>query len=720
MSVAFCSQAFTRNLYKGLVEIKVEKITDLPDDDNGAESLLTGGGVDAYLLVAAIEGQWTEDVRLIEKEAYNDGVVGLVGAAHVGRSRTAWANVNENKSKNAKRKDGQALAYHIKSSWGSGGQAIFDDEPSFYLYVQEPAKVRLVFTVMDDDIVGDGDPVGSAHRKLTELIPTAAFTGKTLIDKLKANVIEKYKRGEVQDLDELLPDDLGLNEMWDGEIKLTSKPRIKDKKGNMAIGVAAGAVIAGPVGAAAGAFLSQMYEGQVRGRIKLKVRYLPIPPVDVARREYVVRGGLPGIEWGQMYNMLIRRQVNGNSGTLEHLAVTDLEHCFFINHDETGACCAVYRSLEKKIIVISFRGTCAPKDLITDATILQDAWVEGEDVTNREIAKVHAGFRNSLNSISRRLKELVLATPARNDDISQYDMLVTGHSLGGALATLFTLDIAEYGIDAGRALPQLKESDDWWKSIATTLMGDNAKSSFKPPPPPRPKTLRMYNFGSPRVGNSALAAKFSQLQQDGFINEAYRIVNGDDLVARNPRTINALAFGNIGYEHCASTVLISSSDTNDNEEGNPVINPRIWIEGESDDQKCPVRDGTPLTSPLADGSLLSDISNAMKESFASKSEQEKKNVVEDYAANIRNLATRIGDRIQNVSATDLTSVLGINKNFTEREVRMIKSIMEGKALAHHMEDEYYSAMGRASGFLAKPGEELEHIVQESSPHDFSK
>ena len=299
-------------------------------------------------------------------------------------------------------------------------------------------------------------------------------------------------------------------------------------------------------------------------------------------------------------------------------------------------------------------------------------------------------------------------------------MLVTGHSLGGALATLFTLDIAEYGIDAGRALPQLKESDDWWKSIATTLMGDNAMSSFKPPPPPRPKTLRMYNFGSPRVGNSALAAKFSQLQQDGFINEAYRIVNGDDLVARNPRTINALAFGNIGYEHCASTVLISSSDTNDNEEGNPVINPRIWIEGESDDQKCPVRDGTPLTSPLADGSLLSDISNAMKESFASKSEQEKKNVVEDYAANIRNLATRIGDRIQNVSATDLTSVLGINKNFTEREVRMIKSIMEGKALAHHMEDEYYSAMGRASGFLAKPGEELEHIVQESSPHDFSK
>ena len=43
--------------------------------------------------------------------------------------------------------------------------------------------------------------------------------------------------------------------------------------------------------------------------------------------------------------------------------------------------------------MISFRGTCAPKDLITDATITQDAWVEGEDVNRQDIAKAHAGFR---------------------------------------------------------------------------------------------------------------------------------------------------------------------------------------------------------------------------------------------------------------------------------------------------------------------------------------
>jgi hypothetical protein len=301
---------------------------------------------------------------------------------------------------------------------------------------------------------------------------------------------------------------------------------------------------------------------------------------------------------------------------------------------------------------------------------------------------------------------LILATPALADDMSQYDMLVTGHSLGGALATLFTLDIAEYGIDAGRSLPQLEKSDDWWKSITTTIMGDKAMSSLKPLPPPRPKTLRMYNFGSPRVGNNAFAAKFTKLQQDCSITEAYRVVNGDDLVARNPRTLNALAFGNIGYDHCAATVLVSSTNTQDGDDGEQTTNPKIWIEGESDDGVCPVRDGTPLTSPLADGSLLSDISNAMKESFALKSEEEKKNAVGDYAASIRMLATKIGDRMQSISPTDLTSVLGIDKKFTEREVRMIQSIMEGKALAHHMEDEYYAAMGRACGFIARVGEEL--------------
>jgi hypothetical protein len=42
-------------------------------------------------------------------------------------------------------------------------------------------------------------------------------------------------------------------------------------------------------------------------------------------------------------------------------------------------CCAVYLSLENKLVVVSFRGTCATIDLVTDASIVQKPWVEGQD-----------------------------------------------------------------------------------------------------------------------------------------------------------------------------------------------------------------------------------------------------------------------------------------------------------------------------------------------------
>jgi hypothetical protein len=47
LKVAFCSPAYTRNLYKGLIEIMPIRCTGLPDDDNTAERIMTGKGVDA-------------------------------------------------------------------------------------------------------------------------------------------------------------------------------------------------------------------------------------------------------------------------------------------------------------------------------------------------------------------------------------------------------------------------------------------------------------------------------------------------------------------------------------------------------------------------------------------------------------------------------------------------------------------------------------------------
>ena len=113
---------------------------------------------------------------------------------------------------------------------------------------------------------------------------------------------------------------------------------------------------------------------------------------------------------------------------------------------------------------------------------------------------MHAGFRGALDSIAQRLKQLTLyaaaegegrgldeATPA--DALDGWELVVTGHSLGGALATLFALDVAP-GVDAARALPvRPPRSRPWF--MAAGVAPDAVK--------PRFGALRLVTLGAPRV-----------------------------------------------------------------------------------------------------------------------------------------------------------------------------------------------------------------------------
>lgn len=736
LQVAFCSPAYTRQLYRGLVEVKIQKCTGLPnEDDSVVERLVSGKGVDACLMVAVLEGSWKEDIQMLEKEQYHEGVLDLSGAAHVSRSSTCWATVDQRKAElNAKL--GRNLPYHIPGGWGKGAQAIWPEkEDPFYLYVQDPTNARLVFTVLDDDKIGDGKSIGSMHKRLTQLIPQAALSQAELVDTVKQKILKQIKdTGSMDALDDLTKFEIGAYS-WQGVLPLTSKPRKKDKNGQMMAAAAAGAMVAGPIGAAAGAVLGGLYEGNIQGSVQLQLKYLPIPQINLQRKTYQVKGGMPGIDWGSLYFKYNMKKSNssrkiGAVNQVENLLLptpfsdvevaqdetslsslnntSDLEHCFFVNHQSTGATCAVYRSLEKKLIVVSFRGTCQLIDLLTDTSLAQEAWIEGEDVSVTETWKVHVGFRSSLNSISRRLKELLLAVPGPGERISDYDIYVTGHSLGGALATLFTADIGQFGIDAGRALPQLAPSEPWWKAIANTFVGkQTTDEDLKISGPPRPRSLRMYNFGSPRVGNQAFASMFDKLIDEGKICSAFRIVNGDDVVARMPRTMNALVLGNVGYEHVGKTVLISQPRAS--EDGDEASNrPLLWIEGVSDDTRCPVRDGSALVSPMKEGSFISDLFLASTGSDEEKVENQAKI---NWAERLSATAGKLSDRMKNVSMSDIASIVGIDKTFSEREMKLIQSLVKGKALAHHLEDEYYGGMGRASGFIAIVGEELKDIDQ---------
>jgi triacylglycerol lipase len=86
-------------------------------------------------------------------------------------------------------------------------------------------------------------------------------------------------------------------------------------------------------------------------------------------------------------------------------------------------------------------------------------------------------------------KEGVLNEVARlSDEYGTMKAKATGHSLGGALANLYAIDLVKAGYE-----------------------------------------VNMYNFGQPRVGNKAYAAYAS-----GLLKEQYRHTNYKDIVPHVP------------------------------------------------------------------------------------------------------------------------------------------------------------------------------------------
>ncbi|QFT90322.1 Lipase (class 3) [Bacillus sp. THAF10] len=126
-------------------------------------------------------------------------------------------------------------------------------------------------------------------------------------------------------------------------------------------------------------------------------------------------------------------------------------------------------------IVISFRGTQTDPDWIADAEIYQENFPYCHSP-----ALVHSGFL----SVYESMREELMTSLQERDNLKT--LFVTGHSLGGALATLFAVDA----------------------SINLNF-----------------KTICMYNYGSPRVGDKA----FAKLYNDN-VPLSIRFVNLADLV----------------------------------------------------------------------------------------------------------------------------------------------------------------------------------------------
>eukprot|EP00056_Hartaetosiga_gracilis_P015415 m.241677 g.241677 ORF g.241677 m.241677 type:complete len:765 (+) comp25322_c0_seq1:43-2337(+) len=92
----------------------------------------------------------------------------------------------------------------------------------------------------------------------------------------------------------------------------------------------------------------------------------------------------------------------------------------------------------KKALIISIRGTFSVSDLVTDGI----AHVEELRLPNGMETPVHAGIHRSTKRILSALKEhYVFATAASKlgNDVSSYEVITTGHSLGSAIASLLSI-----------------------------------------------------------------------------------------------------------------------------------------------------------------------------------------------------------------------------------------------------------------------------------------
>ena len=147
----------------------------------------------------------------------------------------------------------------------------------------------------------------------------------------------------------------------------------------------------------------------------------------------------------------------------------------FVQIDREGSQCFGLR-VQDNLAVIAFRGT--EPDQANDIFADIKAWHSDSEVAG----DVHSGFKGELDKVFPDLKKWI-GTRAIN---RQMDIIITGHSLGAAIATIAACRLHAMG--------------------------------YK---------VSLYTFGSPRVGDEQFASTFKDIP-------TYRFVNNNDVVCKVP------------------------------------------------------------------------------------------------------------------------------------------------------------------------------------------
>ena len=169
---------------------------------------------------------------------------------------------------------------------------------------------------------------------------------------------------------------------------------------------------------------------------------------------------------GASANEVLRRALDAGGFSLKGV--------FFDASTDTQGYVAVRRTDDGLgMAVVVFRGTQQIRDWLTNLDATKTPVVSDRGERKDVLGNVHKGFKRAFLSVRDQINEHL-------DDERELPLFVTGHSLGGALATLAT----------------------WYER------GD--------------RLAACYTFGAPRVGDGGLT--------DRFRTPVYRLVNGADPV----------------------------------------------------------------------------------------------------------------------------------------------------------------------------------------------
>ena len=247
--------------------------------------------------------------------------------------------------------------------------------------------------------------------------------------------------------------------------------------------------------------------------------------------------------------------------------------------------------VDRRTAVVAFRGT-EPNSIenwLENLDAHHAAWYlppePNEDIPPPPL-RVHAGFLDSWT----KLREATFAALA---DVERHrfrkgekkreaplPVVVTGHSLGGALATLaaFELAVSGYydpndrdvratGATRGASVSDVRRSNE---------AGESAGGPKSPPPPPprrAPASVTgVRTFGSPRVGDILFAAAYAAVLGD----RTWRVTHAHDVVTSVPVRL-------MGFHHVPTEVFYPGADakTDGDDAAQPVL-----CDGGGEDLKC--------------------------------------------------------------------------------------------------------------------------------------